>query len=804
MPLFALVFLLSLWLLSASFAIVWHFPYVGASWGWYTGRVNEVQPGGEADKAGLQVGDRLISVDGAPLAAGGSLLSRKQVGERVTLVWQQGGERRAAEVAVIAPPMGLRLWWVEPLLVAAAFWLLGTIVFTLRPRMMEARLFFLTGQVSSAALCLGLLSAFGLPTATRLFNVLLCWLAPLLIHFHTILAAQTPRRRQWVLIGACYLTGALLSLPYLALDLQSFQASPLFASWRQGVRLTIGGSIVVSLLLLVRRSLGASIMRVRQRIRILFFGTILAWLPLIAFSLVPDIVGQPRVLPYQISFLALLLIPSAYGYAIWQHNLFETDRILNRTLVYTVLTLLLIGLYFSLGALLTLLLPQTVLPTATNELLLVLVMSVVILPLRTWTQRAVDRIFYAGWYDVQAVADYFSLELSKTLTHDRLSSLLVQELPRILRARGAAILLGTGEGVLALEAVQGLSGGRWSPLPLESELVHCVAAVAGPTLHPEVRARVGAMTLTAAERALLGRDDIGVWLPLRFHGKVEAILLLGRKKADDLYTQEDLQMLRILARHAATTVRNVSLVQALQAQLHEVAQSRQALEQAHFRLLEVREEERKALARDVHDGPVQDTIAISLQLRSYGRQALSAEVREGLDLLRGETLLLLDRLRNICTDLRPPDLDMLGLASAIRTYTEKQPALAGRTELVLMNDERRLPDNVAISLFRIYQEATKNILKHAEAAHIQVTFTIDDGCCTLTIEDDGCGFVLPARLEAFARAQHFGLLGIQERAVAIGASVTVTSAPGAGTSIRVEVPLPDPEEPPQREGAPLA
>ncbi|MGB0383894.1 MAG: GAF domain-containing sensor histidine kinase, partial [Ardenticatenaceae bacterium] len=387
------------------------------------------------------------------------------------------------------------------------------------------------------------------------------------------------------------------------------------------------------------------------------------------------------------------------------------------------------------------------------------------------------------------VADELSLKLSTALDLEELSDLLITKLPDVLRACAAAIFFLTNEDTLSVWAYQGLDGQELPPIPLGGKLASYLCSQPFVS-HLRLQQLVVSEELTAAERALLACDKIGVWLPLCFNGKPLAILLLGRKCADEFYTQEDMQMLLILARHAATTAMNAIFIQTLHSQLHEMEESKKALERMHRRLFSAREEERKALARELHDGPVQDAIGISLELRMYSRQAKSESFGTALQKLRSETLDLLGCLRHICTGLRPPDLDMLGLACAIRTYTEKEPDLSALFELDLMNDEARLPDQVAISLFRIYQEASKNIIKHAKATKVQVELHFESGRCTLTISDNGCGFEVPPRLADFANEQHFGLLGIQERADAIDAKLEITSELGRGTRLLVQVLLP--------------
>jgi signal transduction histidine kinase len=109
--------------------------------------------------------------------------------------------------------------------------------------------------------------------------------------------------------------------------------------------------------------------------------------------------------------------------------------------------------------------------------------------------------------------------------------------------------------------------------------------------------------------------------------------------------------------------------------------------------------------------------------------------------------------------------------------------------LDLAQDRRRLSDEVAITLFRVYQEALANTEKHAVAKNVWVEERLQNGVVHLSIRDDGCGFTVPDHLGQLARHGHFGLMGVYERMAAIGGEVQITSRPGAGTQVVVSTPV---------------
>jgi len=215
--------------------------------------------------------------------------------------------------------------------------------------------------------------------------------------------------------------------------------------------------------------------------------------------------------------------------------------------------------------------------------------------------------------------------------------------------------------------------------------------------------------------------------------------------------------------------------------------------EAGRRLAEGREQERLHLARELHDGPVQDLYSAHLEL-AMASEALGAN---GTLKPAQETIQRVSQsLRGICGTLRPPALAPFGLAAALRSLAEMvrtaHPDLT--VELDLTSDGQRLPADVRLALFRIAQEALANVVKHAGARTVRLTFTLDAEEAVLEVCDDGRGFAVPGRWLDGARAGRFGLLGMAERAESIGGRLAVHAAEGEGTTLRVVVPVHQPAE----------
>ena len=202
-----------------------------------------------------------------------------------------------------------------------------------------------------------------------------------------------------------------------------------------------------------------------------------------------------------------------------------------------------------------------------------------------------------------------------------------------------------------------------------------------------------------------------------------------------------------------------------------------------------REMERLQMARDLHDGPLQELMAASIGLADAmriqepdARQKKMEWVREILHRQAAE-------IRVFCQELRPPILDAFGLEKAIRSYLipfqERHPGI--RFRLDLTPDRKTLPEETRMAFFRIFQEALNNVVRHAHASEIRISLWVGTADVTLEIADNGEGFQVPEDWVTQARTNHFGLLGMHERAAAVNAELNIFSAPGLGTRICVSV-----------------
>ena len=217
--------------------------------------------------------------------------------------------------------------------------------------------------------------------------------------------------------------------------------------------------------------------------------------------------------------------------------------------------------------------------------------------------------------------------------------------------------------------------------------------------------------------------------------------------------------------------------------------SNRRLRELSGRLLNAQEEERMRISRGLHDQIGQELTAIKIRL-----DTMAQSVQEPLQRARvleiataaGETL---QRVRQISVDLRPPQLESLGLAAALRTHVERQTEL-GKTAMHFESAELpRMAADTEIRCFRVAQEALNNVLRHAKAANAWVRLSLEGDSLVLTIRDDGIGFDADALQRRAPGQGGIGLVGIRERMLLAGGTLDIRAEPGRGCTVTATFPV---------------
>lgn len=728
----------------------------------------------------------------APQQVGIALLAAVSlglIGQTGLLAWQNPCPANSVD-----PTCGPFLADVIPLLTALGIWVTGVLVWWTGRAPLTISVFL----VGACTLAAGTLSTVDDAVGTRLFALLLAVMTPLTIHFHLGLLDRPMQPRERRLLYLFAAGAALLALPSLVWPISTIREQGWYTVWRSILRLSIVVALLVAVLLLLREYRAGASARERRRIRLVVSGTIAGFAPFVWLSLLPDTLGAPIFVPFEWTFPWLLLSPLAYGYALFHQHLRGKERVLHRAATAYLLATLLLGLYLLLDNVLLNLVPNQPGSWSLFGALLIAVLAPLLFPLENRLQRLVNWVWYGNEISYSHIIEWLTRELSLALDQTTLRRLLLEELPTAMHLSGGALYLRNPGSALLFVAHTGIEGGTMPrSLPVGGQLGLYLEGTAKPCSRSEMQHEMAHVALRLEEQMLLHDPELAYWLPLVSDRRLQGLLLIGHRVGGDFFTAEDERILATIGQQAGIAAYNVLLVEEVQA-------SREELVRAHQQLLVERERERRRVARDLHDGAIQQLAGINYQLQlaakrlsmDNGAQS-AAEVRQAvsreLEQVRQEVVALLPPLRQLIWELRPSGLEHVGLGAALKDYVESVQNTAGPGAPQIETDFElaysSLPEPITISLFRVAQEALRNALRHAQAENIWLTLRQDGDWVELRVGDDGRGFEIPGRMSELTRENHFGLVGISEQMSLVGGTYRITSSKGQGTEVIATVPV---------------
>ncbi len=687
----------------------------------------------------LQAGDVVLAVDGRAIESYALALTgdappapRWTNGQTLTYTLVRAGQTLTLPVTLGPYPLGalLRLEW--PAIVSAlANHLLMAFLFWRRPAQPAARaLFFATGCMVPATIwSIGQqLTDLASPPLFWLYAVSSTGFYALLwpAFLHALLVFPTP----WpTLARRRWLLPLLYAAPFGMLAAGLAAPPPAHALEGLGRAGLLVGRIelIYGLLILaaaVRSLVAARDPVSRAQVRWVVTVFLVITLLMLILAIIPQaILGQPLV-PWNVLSLGGVLIPAAFAVAILRHRLFDIDLLLNRALVYGSLTLLVVLAYAALVGALGVLFQQSSHPAI--ALLATGVVAVLLQPARAGLQRAANRLIYGDRDDPYAVLAQLGRRLETTLAADDVLPALVETVALTLKLPYAAVRL---DGAPAPAA----SFGR---LPAATS--------------PET-------------------------FPLGYQGQAVGQLEAAPRSAAEPFTPGERRLLADLARQMGAAAHTVRLN----------ADLRHSREQ----LVAAREEERRRLRRDLHDGLGPQLASQTLTLTA-ARQLLRADPAAA-DALLAEAVNhaqdAITDIRRVVYGLRPPALDDLGLAPALREQVERYRSSGVAFSLTAPDEWPPLPAAVEVAAYYIAHEALTNVVRHARAQHCQLRLSVEQNghatpaALTVEISDDGVGLTSGAPAGV-------GLRSMRERAEEVGGAFSLRSA-GGGTTIRARLPI---------------
>lgn len=755
--------------------------YDGVDFNPVTGEVVRVDPRGPS--AGrIQASDRILRVNGVPVEQSPPVIGAHRAGDQLEFVLLRDGRQVERSVTLREKPTQVVVQYLVTPLVALSFWAIGVAVMAFGRSSDEARLFLIFTLVAGSTLATGSLSSEGPDWAATSFNILVWFAGPVAVHLHLRFPEPVRDPRLARLPTVLYSLAMVGSLPFALTGAQTVRASPLISSVFVGERLFLSLNLLIVVLLLLNAYRAASNIMVRTRVRLVALGGGLGLLLVVTLGLLPGALLRAPLIPYDFSFALLIAIPASYGYAIVRHRLLSLERFLSRGAALTLVFAVLAAIYLALTTFIQAVLPAGWLSRPLVNMLLILLLAGTAMLLYRRIQALVDFAFYGGWYDFRTALERITSDLELLRDSDTLASTLAERLTNTLRLQRACVFVADQHGSLRLNRSTAC------PLPEASELPLRVPAkgVLAERLRTERFAQRAAdlalalseLPQTRAERQMLRMLDDCLLVPVPGVNGLQGVLALGPRQGGEAFNQEDLAILSQVARHAGVAIETVRLASEVRRQADEVRR-------LNRRLMGAREQERKSLARRLHDEAIQALIGLNYQLAHLDggqTQALRDEVRQ-----------IVDQLRSMISDLRPPALDSFGLVTAVRTEIRERSARSPsglRIDLLLSGDgDMALDEEVLICVYRVVQETLTNVERHAEAQRVETQLIFNPESVQVVVRDDGRGFEVPNPLGTLVESNHFGLVGLRERVQLLGGTLELHSVPGEGTTVNVRIPL---------------
>ncbi len=458
----------------------------------------------------------------------------------------------------------------------------------------------------------------------------------------------------------------------------------------------------------------------RQQIRIVVFTTGLLLLLSVVIRALPTMLFGESLVTSNEIAILALIIPVAIVFAVLRNNLWGIDFIINRTLLFTSVSATIVGLYIILVAII-----GRLLQTETNlptSIIATGIVAVMFQPIRFRLQHLVNLAMYGKRDDPAAVLTELAQQLEKSNTSASILPNLVQTIAQTLKIPHVAIW-------------QSVSADQFEPIVIWGQTPDHVEKI-----------------------------------PLTYQNKSIGTLIIAPRSPEEPFTRDEMQLLNTIGALTANTVQAVQLSD-------ELRRSRQ-------RIVTAREEERRRLRRDLHDGLGPQLASQTLSLEAID-QLMSTNPEKAHELvteLKQQAQEAILDVRRLIYDLRPPALDNLGLLGALKQSAAHYET--GNLRFRFHTDDALpdLPAAVETAVYRITQEAMTNVVRHANATICTVTIVCTNNQLMLQVQDNGQGLSPNQR-------SGVGLQSMVERAAELNGNCVLKSLPHGGTLVEAQLPL---------------
>lgn len=548
------------------------YPYDGIPGLDSRGYVGEIDPTGPS-YGQLKEGDTIVSVNGVPTKEAFPFYAHLHAGDQVNFEVKRGETIQHATIHLSIPPLHEIFERLAPLLVALIFWGIGVGVQAFKPNEGATWIYFMFFEVSAVLLTAGVVSSASPPWVAALFSFLLWLIGPLSVDFHLNFPQETKFRGKRYYITLLYGFALLGGLPYLIWGSETVRSNPIYQLLQSTGRVYLAFNLLLVVGLLIFVYTHASSPGVRGKIRIVVLGGVLSALLPLTLTILPDALQKSPIIPYAYALIILGILPLTYGYAIFRHRLIKVEKHVNRGATFILMYSVLGGFYLVLYAFLNRWLGSQSLLINT---VLVLSLASVFVPFQRWTQKIVDTLFYGGWYDYRSAVTQITQGLEQVMDLKELAEQVSERLAQTLRLEDTCVFLRDLRGeftVIAVAPRARLSSAQpltFSVLPVSS--LTFLLKMGGDVGRSSLQQALSEVYFTPEESQLLNSEQDHLWVPIIGHGLVQGFLALGPKFGGDIFSGEDLDILRLISRQISPVLENINLLTRLRQHAAELEQ----------------------------------------------------------------------------------------------------------------------------------------------------------------------------------------------------------------------------------------
>jgi signal transduction histidine kinase len=535
-------------------------------------QVIQLTPGSMATRSGLEKEDLLLEIDNHPVGDNGDLnfnLDQKKIEEPVDLTLKRGDKTIHLTV-----PLERKNSWIFLLInfLAGFFlWVIGVFVFLKGPKNQVTRIFLLSTLSLSLAL---FISWEGFPYGPKVINLILPFIQimaytlipALFLHFSILFSGEeeVPIQPQ-PLVYSLYLPSLVLILMMEVFYWRSVSANSLmlfrvYKTLFLYFRIYLVAYVLFGLLVLYQTHRKLEFLEDKRKIKWIFWGIIVGTFPFIFLHTLPDVLFGRAVVPEVVNYLFMLLIPVSFAFSILRYQVMDIDVVINRSLVYSILTGFIVGIYLLVVGILGEILHRlTGYQGSLFPVLATLLAALLFTPARNRIKVLVDKTFYRVRYDYRKAIQKFTRQLNLSFTQDELLELILRKIEVLLAVTRALMFLREEESEefkiaksygFSPEEIEEIEKGEESLL-LDLIKTTKIQGFRGSCSFKEIQ--------VFPENNLLKKYKIALSIPLAEKENLMGMLLMGKKKSETRFSAEDVELVYLMTQEVTSSLQNVKM-----------------------------------------------------------------------------------------------------------------------------------------------------------------------------------------------------------------------------------------------------